>query len=227
MEIRNRIKELRWVRARELLPNRKNWRRHPKAQIKALLGLLAEIGYADALLVRELPDGRLEIIDGHARAETTPDALVPVLVLDVTEEEADKILLTLDPLAAMAESDGDRVKALLATVHSDNPGVQELLRRIAEQQSQGGLEPEDVEEVHVSPDRAAELRAKWETETGRVWQAGEHHIGCGDCTLDDFVAHVCRLSGRRFRMINTDPPYGVHYANKNAYLNRTDRGNRI
>jgi len=28
---------------------------------------------------------------------------VPVLVLDVTEAEADKILLTLDPLAAMAE----------------------------------------------------------------------------------------------------------------------------
>ena len=36
---------------------------------------------------------RLMIIDGHLRAETTPDAMVPVLVLDVTEEEADKILL--------------------------------------------------------------------------------------------------------------------------------------
>jgi DNA modification methylase len=28
-------------------------------------------------------------------------------------------------------------------------------------------------------------------------------------------------------MIWTDPPYGVDYAAKNAYLNRTDRGNRI
>jgi len=28
-------------------------------------------------------------------------------------------------------------------------------------------------------------------------------------------------------MIWTDPPYGVDYASKNAYLNRTDRGNRI
>ena len=28
-------------------------------------------------------------------------------------------------------------------------------------------------------------------------------------------------------MIVTDPPYGVNYAAKNAYLNRNDRGNRI
>ena len=28
-------------------------------------------------------------------------------------------------------------------------------------------------------------------------------------------------------MIWTDPPYGVNYAGKNAYLNRSDRGNRI
>jgi DNA modification methylase len=28
-------------------------------------------------------------------------------------------------------------------------------------------------------------------------------------------------------MIWTDPPYGVDYAAKNAYLNRSDRGNRI
>ena len=34
-------------------------------------------------------------------------------------------------------------------------------------------------------------------------------------------------SARRVRTINTDPPYGVRYADKNAYLNRTDRGNRI
>src|SRR5713226_8097073 len=102
--IRDRIKELRRVRAKDLVPNPKNWRRHPKAQAAALRGLLAEVGYADALLVRELTDGRLMIIDGHLRADTTPDYLVPVLVLDVTEEEADKILLTLDPLAAMAEN---------------------------------------------------------------------------------------------------------------------------
>jgi 16S rRNA G966 N2-methylase RsmD len=31
----------------------------------------------------------------------------------------------------------------------------------------------------------------------------------------------------KFRMVWTDPPYGVDYAGKNEYLNRGDRGNRI
>ena len=120
IQIRDRIKEFRRVQAKDLVPNPKNWRRHPKAQVEALRGLLTEIGYADALLVRELADGRLMLIDGHLRAATTPDALVPVLVLDVTEAEADKLLATLDPLAAMAESDSDRIEELLARTRIPN-----------------------------------------------------------------------------------------------------------
>ena len=131
IRISDRIKELRRVRARDLLPNPKNWRRHPKSQVDALRGLLTEVGYADALLARELSDGKLMLIDGHLRRQTTPDVLVPVLVLDVTEEEADKILATHDPLAAMAESDAERLKVLLATVQTDSDAVQELLRRTA------------------------------------------------------------------------------------------------
>jgi hypothetical protein len=80
MQIRNRIKALRQVRAADLIPNPKK-RKHPKAQADALRGLLAEVGYADALLARELPDGKLMLVDGHLRAETTPDSEVPVLVL--------------------------------------------------------------------------------------------------------------------------------------------------
>jgi hypothetical protein len=131
IQIRDRIKELRRVPARELLPNPRNWRRLPKTQVAALRGLLNEVGYADALLARELPDGKLMLIDGHLRKETTPDQEVPVLVLDVSEGEADKILLTLDPLAAMAESDSERIKSLLATVQTDSEAVEELLRRTA------------------------------------------------------------------------------------------------
>src|SRR5437879_5041884 len=70
MKIRDRIKELRRVRARDLVPNPKNWRVHPKVQRRALRALLTEVGYADALIARELPDGRLQLIDGHLRADT-------------------------------------------------------------------------------------------------------------------------------------------------------------
>src|SRR5262245_37441917 len=131
MHIRDRIKELRRVRASELQPNPRNWRTHSRSQQEALKGVLAEIGYADALLARETPDGGLMLIDGHLRAETTPDAEVPVLVLDVDEAEALKILATLDPLAAMAGSDADRLNELLRSVETGNAAVGELLAQLA------------------------------------------------------------------------------------------------
>jgi len=127
MMVRYRIKELRRVRAGSLRPHPRNWRTHPKTQQEALRGLLAEIGYADALLVRELDDGTLELIDGHLRAETTPDVEVPVLVLDVDEAEAAKILATLDPLAALAQRDEETMADLLSAVNTENDAVRAML----------------------------------------------------------------------------------------------------
>ncbi len=133
--IRDRIKELRRVRASQLRPHPRNWRTHPRSQRDALRGVLAEIGYADALLARQLPDGSLELIDGHLRAETTPDMEVPVLVLDVDEAEAAKLLALLDPLAGLAEADQDMLADLLAQVHSENEAVQSLLDDLAKDSS--------------------------------------------------------------------------------------------
>jgi hypothetical protein len=50
IRISDRIRELRRVPAKELLPNPKNWRLHPKAHAEALRGLLTESDYADAPL---------------------------------------------------------------------------------------------------------------------------------------------------------------------------------
>jgi hypothetical protein len=130
--VRDRIRELRRVRAADLLPNPRNWRLHPASQRAALEGVLSEIGFADALLARELSDGRLELVDGHLRAETAPDQLVPVLVLDVDEAEANKILLTLDPLSAMAEASREQLDALLAEVETGSAAVESMLAELAE-----------------------------------------------------------------------------------------------
>ena len=138
MQIRDRIKELRRVRASELAPNPRNWRTHPDAQRDALRGVLAEIGYADALLARELPDGQLEIVDGHLRAETTPDAMVPVLVLDVDEQEALKILLTHDPLANMAVADERKVYDLVESCPFEHPQVNEMLAQLQQDIARSG-----------------------------------------------------------------------------------------
>ena len=133
MNIRNRVKELRHVPASDLRPNPKNWRTHPTAQRDALRGILAEVGMADAVLARELPDGSLMLIDGHLRAETIGDGSVPVLVLDVNEAEADKLLATIDPLAAMADSDAAKLDALLRNVDTGSEALQQMLAATAAQ----------------------------------------------------------------------------------------------
>lgn len=127
MNIRNRVKELRHVPASDLRPNPKNWRTHPKAQQDALRGILAEVGMADAVLARELPDGSLMLIDGHLRAETAADSKVPVLVLDVNEAEADKLLATLDPLAAMAGKDAEQLASLLEQLKEQDDNLAALV----------------------------------------------------------------------------------------------------
>jgi hypothetical protein len=227
LQIKDRVRELRRVAARDLLPHPKNWRRHPKVQVDALRGLLVEVGYADALLARELPDGRLMLVDGHLRAETTPDAEVPVLVLDLSAEEAEKVLVTLDPLAALAESDSDRIKALLQTVRTDNPAIADLIRRTAGDKLWELIHPLDLQQAEISPDRVAQLKKKWATQPGQLWQIGSHRIISGDSTDESVVSRLWQDNGVRLRLIWTDPPYGVEYASKNAYLNQTDRGNRI
>ena len=127
MNIRNRVKELRHVPASDLRPNPKNWRTHPTAQRDALRGILAEVGMADAVLARELPDGSLMLIDGHLRAETLGDGNVPVLVLDVNEAEADKLLATLDPVAAMAGKDAEQLAALLGQLKEQDDNLASLV----------------------------------------------------------------------------------------------------
>lgn len=149
MKIRDRIRELRRVPASQLRPNPRNWRSHPPEQQEALQGVLAEIGYADALIARELDNGDLELIDGHLRAETTPDGNLPVLVLDVDQEEADKLLLTLDPLAGMAGVASEQLDALLADSEFQSQQVDAMLddlRKVAEKAaaSLGDGFPEEV-----------------------------------------------------------------------------------
>jgi ParB-like chromosome segregation protein Spo0J len=132
VNIRDRIKELRRVPADQLQPNPKNWRKHPEAQANALRGVLAEVGIASAVLARETPEGGLMLIDGHLRTETLHNAEIPVLVLDVTEEEADKILATFDPLGAMAELDADALRALLEEVETGSQELADMLTALAE-----------------------------------------------------------------------------------------------
>ena len=138
MQIRNRIKELRQVKASELLPNIKNWRRHPKWQHDGMKAVLENIGYAGALIAYE-NEGKLILIDGHLRQEMTPNEVVPVLILDVNEQEADILLATYDPLTAMATEEGAVLHELLGGIESQNDELSTLLQDINERYSASAI----------------------------------------------------------------------------------------
>src|SRR6516165_8131798 len=122
--IRNRIKGHRRVRAADLVPHEWNFRLHPEPQRAALQALYREVGFARSLLAYELPDGRLKLLDGHLRRDLDPDMLVDVEVLDVNDDEARALLLSIDPLAALAETQGQLHNRLLELTPTVSPELQ-------------------------------------------------------------------------------------------------------
>jgi hypothetical protein len=156
MKIRNRIKEIKQVKAKDLLPNPKNWRTHPQAQRDALKGVLAEVGIAGVLLAMETPDG-LMLIDGHARAEVDANQEWTVAVLDVTPKEADYLLATVDPLSSLAEADSGLLESILHDVNSGNDAVRKMLAQLAEDE---GIIPPDFQPVGIEEQGKLDEKAK-------------------------------------------------------------------
>src|SRR5262245_5739983 len=150
--IRNRIKAHRRVRAGDLVPHEFNFRLHPEMQKAALQALYQEVGFARSLLAYELPDGRLKLIDGHLRRDLDPDMEVDVEVLDVTDEEARVLLLSIDPLAALAESQEQIYQRLLELAPPVPEEVQAAWRAAAEA-SLASIDQGSGEDVAEGPEQ--------------------------------------------------------------------------
>jgi hypothetical protein len=144
--IRNRIKAHRRVRAGDLLPHELNFRLHPDLQKAALQALYHEVGFARSLLAYELPDGRLKLIDGHLRRDLDPNMLVDVEILDVNDDEARALLLSIDPLAELAQTQEqlrDRLLELAPVESAD-------LREAWEATARGCLETKPPDKMELS-----------------------------------------------------------------------------
>lgn len=122
---------LRQVRAGDIRVSGKNFRTHNEAQRTAMRGLLADVGYVGALIARELPDGGVELLDGHMRlGEAADDDELPVLVVDISDEEAALVLATFDPIGDLAGLDLGKQRDLLATIETANEDLFGLLERL-------------------------------------------------------------------------------------------------
>jgi hypothetical protein len=130
-DVRDRIVEFRRVPAAELVANEKNWRTHPHAQTAALREVLSRVGIADAVIAyhSERNGGALTLIDGHSRRDNY-DGEWPTLILDVSDAEADELLLTMDPLAGLAGSDDEQLRSLSESVQFGTPALEDLVAKL-------------------------------------------------------------------------------------------------
>lgn len=110
--IRDRIVEMRKVPASQLQAHPNAWRLHPEHQRGALKASLGNIGLVDAIIARETEDG-LQILDGALRAEVMGDELIPVLIVDLDDQEAKQMLATFDPIGDLAIKNDEAFDALL------------------------------------------------------------------------------------------------------------------
>ena len=123
------------IPATELVDHPGNWRDHSVFQTYALRNLLDGVGVAGALLAYRSPrqGGKYVLLNGHLRRSLAAQDW-PVLVLDLTDEEGDLLLLSHDVIPGMATFDHERLNSLIADVAgSVEDGVRQALRAVLTQ----------------------------------------------------------------------------------------------
>lgn len=128
---RIRIVAYRLMPVTEILENPKAWRLHPEKQRNALRAALDHVGLVKPLIFNERTS---RLVDGKARLELARrdgQEMLPVVIVDLSEEEEALVLVTLDPLSELAEVDVDALQRLLQEVAVDDTTLMELLGDIA------------------------------------------------------------------------------------------------
>ena len=188
----------------KLIANDSNWRSHTSLQREALASVLNEVGLVQSVVVNTTT-GRL--VDGHLRVELAKaqgQPTIPVVYVELSEDEERIILATLDPIGAMATADREKLSDLLQGI--DNPDLGGLLEAVAKANrlaldfgSAGLGDPDEVPEPPVEP----------VSKPGDLYLLGDHRLLCGDSTKPDDVSRL--MAGERAVAMITDPPYLVNY----------------
>ena len=132
--------------------------------------------------------------------------------VDVDDATALKILLADNRTNDLATYDNKELAELLADVGNkfglegtgyDETFLDGLISELAQETT--AVNADDVLEAQIS--KADELREKWQTELGQLWEVGRHRILCGDSTKKEDVERL--MGGEKADMYLTDPPYNV------------------
>jgi DNA modification methylase len=171
--------------------NPRNWRIHPLSQQDALKGVLEEVGWVQQVIVNKRTGN---LIDGHLRCQLAAREgakTIPVVYVDVSEDEEALVLATLDPIAAMAATDKQKLDELFAGIESENENVRKMMDDIAAKEKLAYGESGNVEQARktlaerfiVPPFSVLDARQGYWQERKRAWIALgiKSELGRGEC----------------------------------------------
>ena len=209
----------------------KNARKHGDRNKKAIEDSLHATGPARSIVIddtdtilagngvteaaRKMGIKRVKIIKGDR------ETLIAVQRDDLTEKEKLELALFDNRAGELAEWDAE----VLAELQQTDPDLIDKMFSAKEWNELTKDLPKEESDAEPQIDRAEELRVKWGTELGQLWQIGDHKLVCGDCTDRAVVERV--MGDSLANLVIIDPPYGVDYSEKNTFLNAIARGNRI
>jgi len=168
-------------------------------------------GFFGALVVQR---GTNEILAGNHRyavAKSLGYDFLPVTWVDVSDEDALRILLADNRTGRLGSDDPNALAELLAELAATDKGLtgtgfdgdalDQLLSDLAGMPQSGLLADADPDAVPAAAE--VETRCK----PGDLWQCGTHRVLCGDCTDIDTLTKL--FGGTLPDACITDPPYNV------------------
>jgi len=187
---------------------------HPDNPRQGDVGAISESvkvhGFYGALVVQKSTG---HILAGNHRWKAAKAAgltELPVTYVDVDDEKARRILVADNRLSDLGTYDEAQLAEILKDLAATSAGLtgtgydgddlESLIRDLGH--PYGALDTDDA----VS--RADELREKWDTAEGQVWQVGEHRVVCGDSREESTL--YLATEGAFVDMLLTDPPYGIN-----------------
>lgn len=210
-----------------LIPHPENYNSHPERQITKLRHLIKTHGYAKGSVVFQASTHH--VLCGHGILEALKlegYTHVDAIELDIDDIKAKAFMVADNKIANDSLVDDQALSNLIELLSAENTpsldfgfdgkDLEDLASRILADSGGYTAEPQDDE----IPETVEPV-----TQMGDLWTLGKHRLLCADSTVKENVEVL--LDGNKVDLFITDPPYGVSYADKNAYLNAIGRGNRI
>ncbi len=199
---------------------------HPRnirqADVGAIYESIRENGFFGACVVQRSTN---HVLVGNHRLQASKEhgiPAVPVVWVDCDDDRALRIMLADNAVGDAATNNEAALAELLAELAGTEAGLagtgfspddlDSLIQNLADPLNLGAKDAPDPK-----TDRAEELRERWGTERGQLWEAGRHRLLCGDSTDAGDVARL--MGGEKAALVMTSPPYwvGKEYENEHTW----------